>query len=66
MGAGAARQMKLIFLYGPPAAGKLTIARALAVITGFAVFHNHLVVDAVESIFPFGSERFTRLREQRA
>jgi hypothetical protein len=56
--------MKLIFIYGSAAAGKLTIARELAALTDFAVFHNHLVVDAVASIFPFGSECFIRLREQ--
>ena len=56
--------MKLLFLYGPAASGKLTIARELATLTGFALFHNHLVVDAVEAVFPFGSERFVKLREQ--
>jgi len=56
--------MKLIFLYGPAASGKLTIARELAILTGFALFHNHLVVDAVAAVFPFGSERFVKLREQ--
>jgi cytidylate kinase len=39
--------MKLLFLYGPAASGKLTIARELTTLTGFALFHNHLVVDAV-------------------
>lgn len=56
--------MKLIFLYGPPAAGKFTIARELSQLTGLPLFHNHLVVDAVASVFPFGSESFARLREQ--
>jgi hypothetical protein len=56
--------MKLVFLYGPAASGKLTIARELAKLTGFALFHNHLVIDAVEAVFPFGSERFVKLREQ--
>lgn len=28
--------MKLVLLYGPPASGKLTTARALASVTGFA------------------------------
>ena len=56
--------MKLVFLYGPLASGKLTIARELAALTGFALFHNHLVVDAVAAVFPFGNERFARLREQ--
>ncbi|VTU38958.1 AAA family ATPase [Variovorax sp. RA8] len=56
--------MKLIFIYGPPASGKLTIARELSRITGLPVFHNHLIVDAVASIFPFGTDQFVRLREQ--
>lgn len=56
--------MRLVFIHGPVAAGKLTIARELAALTGFAVFHNHLVVDAVGAVFPFGDERFVRLREQ--
>src|SRR5215470_2116203 len=51
--------MKLLFLYGPAASGKLTIARELATLTGFALFHNHLVVDAVAAVFPF-----VKLREQ--
>lgn len=56
--------MKLLFLYGPAVSGKLTIARELATLTGFALFHNHLVVDAVAAVFPFGSEQFVKLREQ--
>jgi hypothetical protein len=56
--------MTLIFLYGPAAAGKLTIGRALSAATGFALFHNHLIVDALTAVFPFGSEPFVRLREQ--
>jgi chloramphenicol 3-O-phosphotransferase len=57
-------QMKLIFLYGAPAVGKLTVARELAGLTGFRLFHNHLTVDLVSSLFPFGSEPFVNLREQ--
>lgn len=56
--------MQLIFLHGAPAVGKLTIARELASLTGFRLFHNHLTVDLVTSLFPFGSESFVRLREQ--
>jgi chloramphenicol 3-O-phosphotransferase len=56
--------MHLIFLYGQPASGKLTIAKALAARTGLALFHNHLIVDAVGAVFPFGSDSFTRLRER--
>lgn len=56
--------MRLLFLYGPVASGKLTIARLVAERTGLALFHNHLVVDAVAAVFPFGSEAFVRLRER--
>lgn len=31
---------------------------------GYPVFHNHLVVDTLTTVFPFGSEPFVRLREQ--
>ncbi|MGA2559673.1 MAG: AAA family ATPase [Terracidiphilus sp.] len=56
--------MKLIFLYGLPATGKLTVAHELAAITGFKVFHNHLVVDVLLTVFEFGSPDFVRLREE--
>ncbi len=56
--------MQVIFLYGPVAAGKLTVARHLTRITGFALFHNHLIVDAVAAVFPFGSAPFVKLRER--
>ena len=49
---------RLVYLYGPPAAGKLTIARRVAERTGFRLFHNHLTVDAVTSVFEFGSTPF--------
>lgn len=55
--------MKLIFLWGPAAAGKLTVARELGRLTGLPVFHNHLVVDALLERLPFGDPEFVRLRE---
>ena len=54
----------LVFLHGPAASGKLTTARALGQLTGYPVFHNHLVVDMLTLIFPFGSKEFVALREQ--
>ena len=56
--------MKLVFVHGAPAVGKLTVARELANLTGFRLFHNHLTVDLVSALFPFGSEPFILLREQ--
>lgn len=43
--------MKLIFLYGPPASGKLTIAEKLSALTGIPLFHNHLSRDIVKDIY---------------
>ena len=56
--------MRLVFIYGMPATGKLTVARELSRITGFPVFHNHLVVDLLLSLFEFGSKPFVELREE--
>jgi hypothetical protein len=55
--------LKLIFLYGLPATGKLTVAQELASMTGFRLFHNHLVVDLLLSAFEFGTPSFVALRE---
>lgn len=56
--------MKLIFLHGLPGVGKLTVARELSKLTGFKVFHNHLTVDLLLSVFEFGSPQFVELREK--
>ena len=56
--------MDLIFLHGPIASGKLTVARELAQITGLRLFHNHLTVDLLTAVFDFGTEPFIVLREQ--
>lgn len=53
--------MKLIFIYGAPAVGKLTVAQVLARQTGFRVFHNHLSIDAIVPVFDFGTKPFARL-----
>ena len=52
----------LIVLYGPPAVGKLTVARRLSDRTGFRLFHNHLAVDLSLSLFDFGTAGFRNLR----
>ena len=56
--------MDLVFIHGPAAAGKLTVAHELSRMTGIRLFHNHLTVDAVSAVFDFGSEPFVLLREQ--
>jgi hypothetical protein len=56
--------MRLIFIYGMPATGKLTVAQELAKLTGYKLFHNHMVVDLLLSSLEFGSAQFIRLREK--
>jgi hypothetical protein len=56
--------MMLLFIHGAPAVGKLTVARELSQLTGFPLFHNHLTVDLVSSLFAFGTPPFVSLREQ--
>lgn len=55
--------MKLIFIWGGAASGKLTVGRELAQLTGLPLFHNHLVVDALLERLEFGEPEFVRLRE---
>lgn len=49
---------RLIFLYGPPAVGKLTVARHIAEERDFRVLHNHVTFDAVAEVLPFGVSTF--------
>jgi tRNA uridine 5-carbamoylmethylation protein Kti12 len=53
--------MRLVFIYGPPAVGKLTVAIELAKLTGFKLFDNHVSIQFVQSIFEFGTKTFGRL-----
>lgn len=48
----------LIYIYGPPASGKLTVAERLCELTGIPLFHNHLTVNALRPVFAFGSPPF--------
>lgn len=56
--------MKLVVLYGRPAVGKLTVGQELAKQSGWRLFHNHLIVDALLAVFEFGSASFVELRER--
>jgi predicted kinase len=48
----------LVFIYGPPAAGKYTIAAALAEQLRWQLFHNHVVIDCVSALLKRGEPGF--------
>jgi shikimate kinase len=56
--------MKLFFLYGPPAVGKLTVARALAERIGAAVYHSHVALEYAGHIFDPGTPESSALVEK--
>jgi len=53
--------LRLVFIYGPPGVGKLTVATALATLTGYRLFHNHLTVNLVTALFPPNTAAWDRL-----
>jgi hypothetical protein len=58
--------MNLVFVYGPPAAGKLTVAKELSKITGYKVFNNHLLVGCVSDIFSYDDPKWKETRNRLA
>ncbi|MBO6576788.1 MAG: AAA family ATPase [Rhodothermales bacterium] len=57
-------QKTLVFLTGPPAVGKMTVGEELSRMTGMPLFHNHLSIDAILPVFPFGHPAFNRIVKQ--
>lgn len=43
--------MKLLFLFGNAAVGKMTVGQELMKITGLRLFHNHMTIEPVLEIF---------------
>ncbi|EGQ9976362.1 ATP-binding protein [Vibrio vulnificus] len=57
--------MKLVWLHGAPAAGKLTVAKVLHEKYRYKLFHNHLTVDLSLSIYEsFGEKDFIAFTNQ--
>lgn len=52
----------LILIYGPPAAGKLTVSTELAKLTGYALLDNHKAIDYLPEIFPRSNPEFNKVR----
>ena len=53
--------MKLLFLHGAPAAGKLTVAKALLQQVPGRLFDNHAAIDLARTLFDFGAPGFWEL-----
>ncbi len=53
--------MDLVFIYGKPAVGKLTIARELEKLTGYKLVHLHLVVNPAAAVFEKDSPDYFNL-----
>ena len=53
--------MKLLFLHGSPATGKLTVARALLRMVPGRLMDNHAAIDFARTVFDFGAPGFWQL-----
>jgi shikimate kinase len=56
--------VRLFFLYGPPAVGKLTVARALADQIDAAVYHNQVALEYASHVFEPNTAAFDALVEK--
>ncbi|MBQ8557042.1 MAG: AAA family ATPase [Clostridia bacterium] len=56
--------MKLLFIFGAHAAGKMTVGQALSRITPMKLFHNHMTIEPVIELFgAYNGEVTQRLRQ---
>lgn len=56
--------MKLVFLFGDAAVGKMTVGQELMKLTGLRLFHNHMTIEPVIEIFgQYNGVVINRLRE---
>lgn len=56
--------MKLVFLFGSAAVGKMTVGQELMKCTGLRLFHNHMTIEPVLEIFgEFETKTIQRIRQ---
>ena len=53
--------MRLLVIFGPPAVGKMTVGREIALRSSFRLFHNHALIEPLLDVFDYGTPSFTRL-----
>ena len=56
--------MNLVYIYGPPGVGKLTVATVLARLTGYRLFDNHTSMDWTKRLFDVGTDKFWPLQSR--
>lgn len=47
--------MKIVFIIGPHAVGKMTVGQELEKISGLKLFHNHMVIELVTGFLGYGT-----------
>ena len=56
--------MKLLFMIGNAAVGKMTVGQELMKLTGLRLFHNHMTIEPVIEIFgQYNGKAINRLRQ---
>lgn len=54
----------LLFVFGPPAVGKMTVGSEICRRTGYKLLHNHLTIEPLLRLFPYDSPQFARLNDE--
>ena len=53
--------MSLVIIFGPQAVGKMTVGHELEKITDLKLFHNHMTIELVVSLFEYETPEAQRL-----
>lgn len=56
--------MKLVVIFGPAAAGKMTVGIELQKLTGYKLFHNHMVSELIYNFYGYKDKQFGRLNSE--
>jgi hypothetical protein len=58
------RPVHLVMMFGPPAVGKMAVGRELSALTSYPLFHNHMSIEPVLDVLPWGSPSFVQLTSE--
>jgi hypothetical protein len=56
--------MRLLLIIGPPAVGKMTVGREIALRSSFRLFHNHHTIEPLVEVFGHGTAPFNILNAE--